>query len=224
MAYYLYEDELLMGVLSGLLTGIPSMLFGIAAYVLTSLGLYTIARRRGLNRPWLAWIPVVNCWILGSLSDQYHYVVKGENKSKRKSLLILSIITLVLSVMITVLAVGLLFQVFTGTAGRLRETELMEMVMGPVVGILGLCLPLCGVAIAYAIIRYMALYDVYKSLDPDNCVLYLVLSILIGVTEPFFLFFNRNKDLGMPPRQETAYIPPQQNSRESWENENKDYL
>lgn len=224
MAYYLHEEELLMGILSGLLTGIPSMLFVIAAYVLTSLGLYTIARRRGLNKPWLAWIPVVNCWILGSLSDQYHYVVKRENKSKRKSLLILSIITLVLSVMIFVLAVVLLFQVITGTYGRFSDTELMEMAMGPVVGILGLCLPLCGVAIAYAIIRYMALYDVYKSLDPDNCVLYLVLSILIGVTEPFFLFFNRNKDLGMPPRQETTYIPPQQSSREPWENENKDYL
>lgn len=225
MAYYLHEDELLMGVLSGLFAGIPSILFGIAAYVLTSMGLYTIARRRGLNKPWLAWIPVVNCWILGSLSDQYHYVVKGENRSKRKSLLILSIITLVLSVMIFVLAVVLLFQVITGTFVRFRDTELMEMAMGPVVGVLGLCLPLCGVAVAYAIIRYMALYDVYKSLDPDNCVLYLVLSILIGVTEPFFLFFNRNKDLGMPPRKETAYVPSQQNTWEPWENnENKDYL
>lgn len=220
---YLYEDELMMGILSGLFTGIPSLLFGIAAYVLTSLGLYTIARRRGLNKPWLAWIPVVNCWILGSLSDQYRYVVRGENKSKRKSLLVLSIITLVLSVMIFILAVVLLVQAISGAAGRFSEAELVEMIMGPVVGILGLCLPLCGVAIAYAIIRYMALYDVYKSLDPGNCVLYLVLSILVGVTEPFFLFFNRDKDLGMPPRQETTYIPPQPR-QEPWETDNKDYL
>jgi hypothetical protein len=58
----------------------------------------------------------------------------------------------------------------------------------------------------------MALYDVYRSLDPANAVLYLVLSILFSPTEPFFLFFNREKDLGMPPRkrqpvyeQETTY-------------------
>ena len=46
----------------------------------------------------------------------------------------------------------------------------------------------------------MALYDVYRSMDPNNAVLYLVLSILFRPTEPFFLFFNREKDLGMPPR------------------------
>ena len=37
---------------------------------------------------------MVNVWVLGSLSDQYRYVVRGENKSKRKAMLVLSIIAL----------------------------------------------------------------------------------------------------------------------------------
>lgn len=221
---YIFDEDLTMGILSSLLTGIPSMLFAIAAYVLTALALYTIARRRGLNKPWLAWIPVVNCWILGSLSDQYRYVVKGENKSKRKSLLILSLISLIIGVMIMILVSVLLVQVFASLAGGVSESRMVEMIMGPMVGMLGLTLPLCGLAIAYAIIRYMALYDVYKSLDPNNCVLFLVLSILVGITEPFFLFFSRDKDLGMPPRrQESAYIP-QPEVQEPWETDEKDYL
>ena len=65
-------------------------------------------------------------------------------------------------------------------------------------------LPLAGVAIAAAVIRFVALYDVYRSLDPNNAVLFLVLSIFFGVTEPFFLFFNRDKDAGMPPRRQTC--------------------
>ena len=78
------------------------------------------------------------------------------------------------------------------------------------VGVLGLYLPLVGVAIAYAVIYYMALYDIFKSLDPGNCVLFLVLSIVFSVTEPFFLFFNRNKDGGMPPRRpDPVCIPPE---------------
>jgi len=78
------------------------------------------------------------------------------------------------------------------------------------VGVLGLCLPLAGVAIAYAVIYYMALYDIFRSLDPNNCVLFLVLSIVFSVTEPFFLFFNRNKDGGMPPRRpEPVCMPPE---------------
>lgn len=35
----------------------------------------------------------------------------------------------------------------------------------------------------------------------------MILSIFLRVTEPFLLFALRNKDLGMPPRQDQ--IPPQ---------------
>ena len=231
---YAYEfgEEMGLGLISGLLSSIPSFVFGIATYVLTALALYTIAKRRGLNNPWLAWIPVANCWILGSLSDQYRYVVKGENKSKRKSLLTLNIITVLLSIAMVICAIVMVGKVIVGAVGEVDETRLLEMILGPTMGIVGLCLPLIGVAIAYAIIYYMALYDVFKSLDPGNCVLFLVLSILFNVTEPFFLFFNRKKDQGMPPRrQEPAYNPqqqsewqPQQPAQEPWEKENKDYL
>lgn len=246
MAYeysYIFEDILGTGVLSALVSGIPSGLFGIVTYVLSSLGLYTLAQRRGLNRPWLAWIPVVNCWILGSLSDQYRYVVKGEVKSKRKVLLILQILTTVMGIAMAVVAVVMAVNVAGGVMRGADEGRIMEMVLGPLVGILGMCLPLAGIAIAYAVVRYMALYDVYRSMDPVNCVLFTVLSILVGVTEPFFLFFNREKDLGMPPRRQ-EYAPPQQQYvppqpeyvppqpeyqptepvKEFWEQDNIDYL
>ena len=190
--------------------------------MLTALALYVLARRRGLNKPWLAWIPVVNCWILGSLSDQYHYVVKGENKCKRKVLLILNLINAAIGLMITILGTVLLVQIISGAAHGAGSAAMMEMVMGPLVGMMGLCLPLVGVAIAILIIRYMALYDLYKSMDPSNCVLFLVLSILVGVTEPFFLFFNRDKDLGMPPRRDTCADIPL--SEPPQENDGKDYL
>jgi hypothetical protein len=45
------------------------------------------------------------------------------------------------------------------------------------------------------------------------------------VTEPFFIFFNRKKDGGMPPRRAQAqpqYIPPQPSyepPQEPWENQ-----
>lgn len=226
MSYpYMLEEDLALGIVSGLLAGIPSLLFWAAGYVLTALGLYTIARRRGLNKPWLAWIPVANCWLLGSLSDQYRYVVKGENKSKRKVLLVLSIVNLVLGVMFFVLVLGMGVQAVAAVLGGISESAMLEAIMGPLVSVMGLSLPLCGVAIAFFIVRYMALYDVYKSLDPGNCTLFLVLSILLRVTEPFFLFFNRDKDLGMPPRQDRTDVPPQPRQiEEPWETENKDYL
>lgn len=194
---YFFEEELMM-LIPGLLSSIPTGLFSIATYILTSLALYAIASRRGLRKSWLAWIPVINCWLLGSISDQYQYVVKGENKSKRKWLLALSLLKAVLTLTVVILvAVVATSAIFRGPGFGMRQS-----ITGPIMGILGVVMPLAAAHVAYLVIRFMALYDVYRSLDPSNSVLYLVLSILFRVTEPFFLFFNREKDLGMPPRKQ----------------------
>ena len=211
-----YEFERIMeeymteyGLGATLLSNSFSFLLGIAAYVLTALALYTIANRRGIKNAWLSWMPVINCWIIGSLSDQYRYVVKGQVKNKRKTLLILNIITWVISVAMIVLVVIMAVNVASAAIAGAAEEELMEVVFGPLFGILGLCLPLSGVAIATAVVHYMAMYDIYTSCTPQNNVLFLVLSILFNITEPFFLFLTRNKDEGMPPRKaDPSSVPP----------------
>lgn len=222
-----YETELFM-LIPSLLGSVPSALLGIAGYVLTALAIYSISRRRELRKPWLAWIPVVNCWLLGSLSDQYRYVVKGENRSKRKWLLWLSIAKLLLTTAIVVLGIAVAGSVLFG--GFRKESLLLQRIMGPLIGIAGVSLPMAGITLAYAVIYFMALYDLYQSLDPSNAVLYLVLSVLFPITKPFFLFFNRDRDDGMPPRrQKTVYEEaprwqPQEPEQEPWEQQNKDYL
>ena len=206
MGYVFEMEEGLMMLLPGLISGIPSGLFSIAAYILTAIAIYSISVRRGLSKPWLAWVPVINCWLLGSLSDQYQYVVKGKNTSRRKWLLALNLAIAGLTLAVGILAaIAVTGAIFTGPGNEL----LSRTVVGPVIGILGLVLPLAAAAIGIAVIRYMALYDVYRSLDPNNAVLFLVLSILFSPTEPFFLFFNREKDLGMPPRKTHADTPPE---------------
>lgn len=200
-----------VGALGGMF---PSAALGIASYVLSSLALYTLAQRRGLRNPWLAWIPVIKVWLLGSLSDQYRYVARGQNCSKRKSLLVLSILSGLAGAAICVMAAVMVVNLVIGMMGGVSEAFLFNRIDGQLFGIIGLVAPLAAVAIARAVIYYMALSDVYKSMDPANCTVFLVLSILFGVTEPFFLFFSRNKDLGMPPRRETVYT-----SQEAWENQ-----
>lgn len=236
---YEFEDAFGLGILPMLISGIPSMAMNIAVYVLTAMSFYTIAKRRGLSNAWMAWVPVADAWLLGSISDQYRYVVKGEYKSKRKILLTLSILTAVAVAAVTILGIVAAGGAVTGVMQNMSEEALLTKVMGPALGILGITVPLAGIGIAYAIIRYMALYDVYTSMDPGNSVLFLVLSIVFNVTEPFFLFFNRHKDSGMPPRkrqyqepvyqQETydqyVYEQPKEEPREPWnQDEPKTYL
>lgn len=81
-----------------------SILIGIACYILMSLGLYSLASRRIISRPWLAWIPVGKLWILGCLADQYRRTVGGKEKSNSGDRLFwLSLIAVALMVAIVVL-------------------------------------------------------------------------------------------------------------------------
>ena len=210
------EEYMEYGLGVGLLSNSFSFLFGIAMYVLTSLGLYTLAKRRGIKNAWLSWVPVINCWIIGSLSDQYRYVVKGEVRNKRKTLLILNIILWVLTVAIAVAGIVVAVNAAGAAMKGAAEEALLDLVLGPVFIILGLCLPMIGVTIAKAVIHYMAMYDIYTSCMPQNNVVFLVLSILFSVTEPFFIFFSREKDEGMPPRKaEPVYEAPQQTGNDT---------
>ena len=61
--------------------------FAVVAYILTGKSLSAIARRRGIEKPWLAWVPVGCDWLLGCISDQYRYVTYGEESNRRKKLL-----------------------------------------------------------------------------------------------------------------------------------------
>ncbi len=185
-------------------------LFGIAAYVLRALGLYTISKRRGINHPWMSWVPVLDLWVLGCISDQFQCVVKGKNKNKRKWLLGLNIALTVIYVVFFVFCGVAIAGAISSTTGGMSEEKLVAALMGPVVSILVCLLPLVAIAIAVMVIRYIAMYDLYTSCSPQNNVLFLVLSIFFTVTEPFFLFFIRKLDEGMPPRrQQPQYIPPQ---------------
>ena len=210
-----------LGALFGLTWSTLPTLISIAVYVFTALGLYTLAQRRGLRNPWLAWIPVANVWILGSLSDQYRYVVRGQVRSKRKVLLTLNIISAVMGLVMTVVIVAAVVRwVFSFQAGA-SETEIVNAILGSVMGVLALCVPWAGVAIASAVLSYMALYDIYTSCDPANNTVYLVLSILFSFTQAIFLFLCRNRDDGMPPRRDAQpqYRPPVQ---EPWQQQDTD--
>lgn len=199
---------------------------GIACYVLRSLGLHSIAKRRGIAHPWLAWLPVADMWIVGSISDQYRYVTRGQIRNKRKSLVILQALMLVL---IFALIVASFVGIMGMQADSMTATEevLMTRGLSLILWFLLGWLAIFGVAIAAFIIHCMAMYDVYTSVNPPYSVAFLVLGIIFNFTEPFFIFFNRKKDGGMPPRCDIPaqtvqpapqYLPPQQPIQEPWEN------
>ena len=206
----------------------------IAAYVLRSIGLYAIAKRRGISNPWLAWIPVGQSWILGCISDQYQHVAHGQQKSKRKALLWLDLLTTVVGVITVISLFRVLLAGLTGvdmsavlygysyeSFYSMTDAQLTN-IASSLMGVLGWTLVLLGMAIAKAIIYYMALYDLFRSCDPGRATAFTVLSIFLSaVVTGILVLVDRNKDLGMQPQ--NSYLPPQgwqdpwQQSQQGWQ-------
>ena len=180
-----------------------SLAFSIVSYILMSKGMYAIAKRRGIEKPWLAWVPVGSSWMLGCISDQYQYVAKGQVKNRRKTLLVLDIATLALAVIYIFVMVAALAGMGIGA-----YNQSMEQIILPYMVLMLGCFVLIGVAVAVSVFQYIALFDLFRSCDPNRSVLYLILSIVVSYPLPFFVFACRNKDLGMPPRRDEQ-TPPQ---------------
>lgn len=205
--------EEMLEIVGAVLLGVFAVaaVVGLLFYILRSLALYTIAKRRGLNNPWLAWIPVGTEWVIGSLSDQYKYVTQRKIQNRRKVLLGLAlasfgvgVVNFVFSMSHTVLVTMSEFGFSGGNAAM--GDFLVPAALGSLISLAS-----SGVGIATLVFRQMSMYDLYRSCNPKNCVVFLVLGIVFPFTEPFFLMSCRYREDGMPPRKGAAPEMPEEN-------------
>ena len=190
--------EMMGGAATGIITGVflivyfLAMAFSLVSYVFNAVGLYRIAKRRGIHHAWLGWIPVGCNWLLGSISDHYQYVAKQKNTRRRKVLLTLSLIMMG-AVMAFAGAVAAMALSTGASAGNVRASLAIALCAV-------MYLVVMGLGIAITVISYFAYYDLFRSCKPGNAVLFLILSVIFNVTLPFFVFFISSSDEGMPPR------------------------
>ena len=191
-------DAALAGVVGvvlivAVIIALVALAFAITAYILNGIALSAIAKRRNIRNSWLAWVPVGSTWLMGCIADQYQYVVNGKITKRRTILLWLSVASFLLA--------------FSDLPLDLTGLLLPELMV--VISVLSFFIAMASwaVSIALAIFTYIALYDLFRSCNPKNAVLYLVLSIVFNITQPIFLFINRNKDLGMQSPEPKAENP-----------------
>ena len=190
-----------------------SSIYSLVVYILHSVGVYSIAKRRGIHHPWLAWIPIAKVWTLGSISDQYQYLAKKKVTNRRKVLLGLTIATEVIAWGVIVIAVKVIVDaVALIGAGSAITTQILSSVMLMYVVYWVMLI----VAIVMTVFIHIADYDLFVSSRPANAVLFLVLSIIFSFLMPYFVFACRKRDDGMPAREAPVqpeapqYIPAPQ--------------
>lgn len=185
-----------------------AIVWSIAAYVLQGLGMYTIAKRRQIRHPWMAWVPVLSTYLLGCVSDQYQHIVNKRTTKRRVVLLVCMILFLLVYIGFCVSSFGMMFEMIDSPeimGGYASDEQLMEAVLAPVLSIIGLSFVMTIVVIVLAVFEYVALYDLYASCWPNCKVGFLLLSIFLGVATPILVFICRKKDEGMVPVQHPVY-------------------
>ena len=181
------DDEMLMTFLVIFLAVLGVvLLFALAFWIIRSLSLMKLAKRRGIQNAWLAWIPIGNYWVLGSVADQYQHLVHGKVTSRRKIMLILAAVGTVVGTGYSILSVVQTVLMETG-----EDIAALTLISVPVY------LLTMGVSITSMVFYHICNYDLYRSCNPNNAVTFLVLGIIFSVCEPFFYLSCRNKDLGM---------------------------
>lgn len=191
LAIFLYEhaDLIKKGILA------CCVIFAVF-HALYGCGLYTVAKRRFIKNAWVAWIPFASIWIMGCLSDQYRYVTRGQERCRRHILLCLMAVLLLVGVVLCAALLKLL-PVALAVGLRMRWKMLL----------LAMLLLFLVVMSVLAVFYRSAAGDLLTSLDPMHTNKFLVWCTLTWVPEPVYIFRNRQKDLGMPPRCDMASAP-----------------
>ena len=184
-----------------------SAVIGIAIYLLESISVYKMAKSAEIKNPWLAFIPVANDWVFGTLAEKYKK--KNGTKSARFGIIlpVLEGIVFIESIALTIFTVISIKEI-TGyaldavnTSAEMAPEQFMSLI--PVII---LYFALMAVAIAYAVVFFIALWRVYSSFDKSNATLYIVLSVVFTISVPIILFIIRNRKPEFDPHNNVPYF------------------
>lgn len=184
-----------------------SAVIGIAIYLLESISVYKMAKSAEIKNPWLAFVPVANDWVFGTLAEKYKK--KNGTKSARFGIIlpVLEGIVLIEAIALTIFTVISVKEI-TGyaldavnTSAEMAPEQFMSLI--PVII---LYFALIAVAISYAVVFFIALWRVYSSFDKSNATLYIVLSVIFTISVPIILFIIRNRKPEFDPHNNMPYF------------------
>lgn len=174
----------------------------LAMYLLEAVGLYGMAQRSGISRPWRGFVPFANTFLFGKIAEKYRR--RDGKRSAKFSVLLLVFEVLTLIFSITTMA--FVISMISVLATSYNDSELNASIVVPMIAMLACCFVLIGVLIAYVVIYYVALWRIFTAFDYNNATVYFVLSILFSFLGPIFLFVLRNKQPVFDPREHFNYL------------------
>lgn len=168
-----------------------AIFFGIG-YIFKSIGIYTLAKRRGLSNSVLAFIPMTQEYVLGQIFDNINEY-RQSYSNYRTILLILSIIT----------------TIFTSSSSLLMS--------GDINWFLVLIIP--TVWVTFRVFKLIVLFNIYKEYAPDCAIAYFILSVVLYIDFIFLFIIRKNVPVSMcfTPQEEWQFEQNNAQLQQLWE-------
>lgn len=171
-----------------------SSLLSLCIYVAMSYGTYTMVKRCGLRRAWMAWVPLLRLYKLGEIADLHCRRNEGRQTNLRGRLVLFSVLLSVSVFFIILYACAVLFALLiAGMSGELGSVVTLISISASA---WVLWLVAAGLAVALVVLLVVAMHRVSKLFDPENATLYTVLAafllpipvvlVLLAQKEPVF--------------------------------------
>ncbi|MBQ6431362.1 MAG: hypothetical protein IJJ99_05770 [Oscillospiraceae bacterium] len=189
------DMENLMSILSVIALVVEALL--LVQYVLCSLSLYTVAKRRAIPSPWYAWLPVIRAWTLGAICDQYDET-RGFRRKWRTVLLTVTAAATAVFLLVSLVALALTVE-FINPPEYLSYEETLTAALESSGGFYFLLIVMLVAASALNACQMICTFKFFESCRPNDTMKYLLLSLLVPFAQPICLMCCRDYDLGMQP-------------------------
>lgn len=157
----------------------------VLSYVFSSIGMYTLAKKRGMKNAFLAFIPVASIYLLGKIADDINVTMNKKSNYGQKLLV----------TCIPIIVVSELYSVFAGVSAYV-VSEFSRLPIYILMVILLVCLVVVVLGVFFLVYMYMCLYKIFKEYSPKKSKTMLVLSILFPILGDIFIFAIRNNKSG----------------------------
>lgn len=179
------------------------MLVSVALFFVKAAGVFKIARNRGFNNAWFAFIPIANTYLLGEIADDVNARV-GKRSGFKFFYLASQIVTAGLSVVS--------YSVIMDVLGEIVNSELITdnfvmQLFSPLMAVSAIC----GLfSIIQIVIVVMVKYRIFMDYVPQNAVVYTVISTIFEVVTPFFMLSIAKKpSYSINQQNNPNWVPPQ---------------
>ncbi len=162
------------------------LIFALVTYIFQGIGIMKMHEKLGLKGGWMAFVPLLNSYAFGKVAEQY--IKQDGKKSARFSVIILvgNIINMGFA-----MCSGF-FSGITGAAEGLGLTPEILLVISSVMLVFSLCQLVYS--LVYSVVYYIALWRIFSIFNNQSATLFLILSLFIGLVQPFLIFAIRNNE------------------------------